>query len=1106
VPTGTVVFTIDGTPQPGVVLDAAGQAALTTSALAVGPHTVDAAYGGSVSYVASNGSLAGGQTVSQSGTATAVTSSINPSTYGQTVIITATVTAVSPGAGVPTGTVVFTIDGTAQPGVALDAAGQATFTTASLTVGVHTVDAAYGGSVSYVASNGSLAGGQTVGIGATTTAVSSSANPSVWGETVIFTATVSPVPPASGVPTGAVVFTLDGAPQPAVPLNGLGQASLITSSLAIGPHTLTAAYSGSPGFTASSGSLVPDQQVNPGATTTVVGSSANPSVFGQTVTVTATVAPVAPAAGVPTGTVTFTIDGTPQAPVALNGAGQASISTSGLSVAVHSFTATYSGSATFLTSNGALNQTVNPADTTTALVNSMNPSVYGQSVTFTATVTPVAPGAGVPTGSVTFSFDGVAQPPAALNGAGQASISTLALGAGPHIITASYTGVTEFNPSNATLTGGQTVNPANTATSPVVSAPNPSDFMQPVVFSATVTSLAPGSGIPTGTVEFYEGAVLLGSGALDGAGTASLTYAALTSGLHVITATYTGSANYNPSNSQAPDLVHLVKDPPQALPQALTTPEDTPLGITLTGFDPSSNPLTFAIALPPAHGTLTGLNPITGAVTYTPALNYNGPDSFDFTVSNQYTTSAPGTITITVTPVNDQPIANAQAIATIEDIPLAITLTGDDGDPELAQPLTFAIATPPAHGTLSGLNPATGAVLYTPAADYVGPDSFTFTVTDDGTAGPVAALTSAPATVTITVVSENDAPVAIAQNVATGINLPLAIVLTATDTENQPLTYAVVTPPVVGALTGSAPLLTYTPPTDFLGTVSFTFTANDGFLASAPATVTITVTPPASFTSEPGLTPSPAVVGQIVLGQAPADTPNVVWNFGDGTQGSGQSVTHVYTQPGIYTVIITATSTEGVSSTYQTQIFVGSPVAGQSPNGITGGGATPPGATGIVVGGTGLASDLGSGKIVCNYLRRERTSVMGSVGTIAFPAGVTQQSLGGQAGILTLGTGPTAQTFQFTLSTKGRGRATSLPLIEVNLAKQRVRFKANNRPGLTDMVEALGGWWVRDTRNGPVVVVLVPATVQVGNSVFLAMTFQMEYRQIGTGGKGATGQ
>jgi uncharacterized repeat protein (TIGR01451 family) len=144
------------------------------------------------------------------------------------------------------------------------------------------------------------------------------------------------------------------------------------------------------------------------------------------------------------------------------------------------------------------------------------------------------------------------------------------------------------------------------------------------------------------------------------------------------------------------------------------------------------------------------------------------------TLSNTATVAAPNeggdflsnntsTAVITINRLNGLPVANAQSVETNEETAKNITLTGDDGDAGLTQTLTFAIASYPANGTLSGFDPATGAVTYTPDANYNGPDSFTFTVTDEATSGGPA-MTSAPATVSITVKPVNDAPANVVVN------------------------------------------------------------------------------------------------------------------------------------------------------------------------------------------------------------------------------------------------------------------------------------------------------------------------------------------------------
>src|SRR2546425_2990603 len=181
-----------------------------------------------------------------------------------------------------------------------------------------------------------------------------------------------------------------------------GVATFSTGALSVGTHSITAAYLGDGNFLTSTSTAV-SQVVNKAATSTSLTSSANPSVFGQSVTFTATVAAVSPGAGTPTGAVNFLDGATVIGTGTLNAARTATFSTGALSVATHSFTATYLGDGNFLTStSGAVSQVVNKASTTTSLTSSVNPSVFGQSVIFTATVAVVSPCAGTPTGTVNF--------------------------------------------------------------------------------------------------------------------------------------------------------------------------------------------------------------------------------------------------------------------------------------------------------------------------------------------------------------------------------------------------------------------------------------------------------------------------------------------------------------------------------------------------------------------------------------------------------------------------------------------------------------------------------------------------------------------------------
>ncbi len=222
----------------------------------------------------------------------------------------------------------------------------------------------------------------------------------------------------------------------------------------------------------------------------------------------------------------------------------------------------------------------------------------------------------------------------------------------------------------------------------------------------------------------------------------------------------------------------------------------------------------------------------TGGFTYTPAANYNGPDSFTYKANDGALDSNIATVSITVTAVNDAPAAANGMLTTLEDTVASGTLVATDVDGDA---LTYAIVANGTKGIASITNVATGAFTYTPNPNANGTDSFTFKAHD-------AAVDSNTATVTVTITPVNDAPVASAQSVTTNEDTAKAIALSATDVELSALTYTIVAGPAHGALSGAAPTVTYTPTANYNGADSFTFKANDGALDSNVATVTITVT------------------------------------------------------------------------------------------------------------------------------------------------------------------------------------------------------------------------------------------------------------------------
>ncbi|WP_127496598.1 Ig-like domain-containing protein [Paenibacillus glycanilyticus] len=309
------------------------------------------------------------------------------------------------------------------------------------------------------------------------------------------------------------------------------------------------------------------------------------------------------------------------------------------------------------------------------------------------------------------------------------------------------------------------------------------------------------------------------------------------------TYTYTPDPNFNGEDSftfkandgtddSAPAKVDItvtpVNDAPASENSSVSTAEDTAVNDKVKASDVDGDTLTYTLVNEPEHGTVN-LKP-DGTFTYAPDPDYNGPDSFTFKVNDGQLESAEATVSITVTPVNDTPTANAGTNTTVEDQPVTGTVTGNDVDGTTP---TYVLVTEPEHGTVI-LNP-NGTYTYTPDPNYNGPDSFTFKATD-GTAD------SAPATVEITVTAVNDAPTASDDSKAVESGSSVTGSFKASDVDGDTLTFTVVTPPAHGTVViNNDGTYTYTPAAGYGSTDSFTFKANDGQFDSNTATIALTV-------------------------------------------------------------------------------------------------------------------------------------------------------------------------------------------------------------------------------------------------------------------------
>jgi VCBS repeat-containing protein len=285
----------------------------------------------------------------------------------------------------------------------------------------------------------------------------------------------------------------------------------------------------------------------------------------------------------------------------------------------------------------------------------------------------------------------------------------------------------------------------------------------------------------------------------------------------------------------------VVNSPPVATDDSATTNEDTPVTIDVLANDTDvdGDTLTVASVTQPSNGSVTnnGTN-----VSYTPNANYNGSDSFTYTASDGNGGSDTATVNVTVTPINDPPVAVDDAYSTDEDTTLTVAASGVLGNDTDAEndSLTAVKVGDPSHGTLT-LN-SDGSFTYTPDDDYNRTDSFTYKANDG-------AADSNTATVIITINAVNDAPVAVGDAYNTDENTPLTaaapgVLGNDSDLDSDPLTAVKVSDPSHGTLTlNSNGSFTYTPAVNFNGTDSFTYKANDGTADSNTATVTITVNP-----------------------------------------------------------------------------------------------------------------------------------------------------------------------------------------------------------------------------------------------------------------------
>ncbi len=745
--------------------------------------------------------------------------------------------------------------------------------------------------------------GQVLDVNPTSVTVTSSANPSIVGATVVFTAAVTSDDTGR---SGDVTFTADGSTLCSGPLGTNGMATCSTSSLALGSHRILAQYAGDAQNAAATSAAL-TQVVKQQATMTITSSS-NPSVVSNAVTFT--VALSAPT-GTPSGTVTF-LDGTTPLGTTNVVSGQAMLTVSTLAIGTHAISVQYSGDTQNAPStSGSYTQTVQQASTTTMLATSNATVPVGTSITLTATVT--STNGPAPTGSVSFTEGATTYGTAPLGSNGVATFTFSNLTPGMHALVATYTGDTNSKvSSSAALT--ETVQQISTTTA-LTADSNPLSAGGTLHLTAQVAMVsgATAYGPINGQVAFLDGSTTLATVPLNNALTATLEVHGLAVGSHTLTAVYQGNANYA---SSAGTLAEVVV---QTATTATLTSAATP---TLAG-----RPAMFTVAVSSSTGTPTGNVTLADGGNALGSATLNAQGTVAFSIS----TLSVGTHTLTATyggSASYLPTTTAPITQTVNLAVTTVTLSGPATAVNVGAPATFTgmVSSPGVRptGTLTLQEGSTVLASQPVGASYTFIDSnlpagqHTLTVVYSGDSNNAAAQSApfvctvqqAPTTTTLT---SSGSPTVL----GTAVTLTAATTsVTANPSGNVTFFDGTSTLAVV-ALTNGTATLTTTALAAGSHTLTATYAGDGSHAASTSAPVVQRVVQQATVALSSSLNPSNSGQAVVLTAMLPAvagttPTGNVVFTS-DGAalmtvalDGSGYARVQTSTLPvGTHTIMVT---------------------------------------------------------------------------------------------------------------------------------------------------------------------------------------------------------
>jgi hypothetical protein len=507
--------------------------------------------------------------------------------------------------------------------------------------------------------------------GQTSATLSSSLNPSSLSQSVTFTASITSL---SGTPTGSVTFTDGSTTLANVPLNSTGTATTTDTSPTPGTHIITATYVPTGIFLASSATL--SQQVNPNIAVDVLTVSPNPATVDSSVALTATVT-ASPSGPTPTGTVTFTSNGTNLATVSLV-SGVATYSTIALPAGTDTLGCVYSGDSNYTSTNcQSVSETVNAGTVpvTIALVSSANPAAPYTSIQFIATLT--SNGQRVENDLVTFTIDGVVVGSNYTSPRAQAlHLSPDGLAPGQHTVVATSPVYGPYAAATASLT--ETVNQAP-STSTLTVTPTTAAAGSPVALTAAIGGSLDDQvdGLtltPTGTVTFSSNGTALATVTLTSSA-ATYTTSALPPGTDNITCTYSGDTNFaaNTCNSASVTVSPIISNltvTPSANPSPALSAA-TFSATLLGGSAPLANaPVVFAIdganvatATTNAQGIATYTSSSLNVGQHTVTASFAGTGSYTGAQSSSLSEQIQANPTTTTLSASPNPVQQGQALS-----------------------------------------------------------------------------------------------------------------------------------------------------------------------------------------------------------------------------------------------------------------------------------------------------------------------------------------------------------------------------------------------------------------------------------------------------------